>query len=107
MKDEVTEWTVFFDRVFAEARKIIYKQYKVEQDGSGPPEILAIREIVANFPCPVRIAEIRIDIEKHKHIKDEVCQTIRYDFSEIGIRSVESYGRVDARDSERLKKLLV
>ena len=107
MKDEVAEWTVFFDKVFDEAKKIIYEQHKVEEDGSGPPEILAIREIVANFPCPVRIAEISIDIEKHKHIKDEVCQIIRYDFSKIGVRSIEYYGRVDARDSERLKKLLV
>ena len=107
MNDKVAEWTSFFNKVFSEAKKIIYEQYRLEEDGSGPPEILALRKVVASFPCPLRIAEIKIDTEKHKHIKDEICQIIRYDFSKLGVRSVEYYGMVDARDSERLKKLLV
>jgi len=109
MDNKEAEWTDFFDRMFSEAKKIVFERYKLEKDGSGPPETLAIREVVDKFLCPVRIAEIRIDIEKHRHIKDEVCQIIRYDFSQLGVaqRTVEYYNTVDAMDSEKLRELLV
>jgi len=109
MKSKVAEWTDFFNKVFDEAKRIIYEQNKLEKDGSGPPETLALRKVVADFPCPVRIAEIKIDIEKHGHIKDEVCQIVRYDFSKLGVTpgTVKYYGIVNAKDSETLRKLLI
>jgi hypothetical protein len=109
MSDKKAEWANFFNEFFKEVRKMILEQYRVEEDESGPPEIMAIRKVADNFPCPVRIAEIKIDIEKHKHIKDEICQIIRYDFSELGVQGefVEYCGFADAKDSEKLKKLLV
>ena len=109
MDNKEAEWTNFFNRVFTEVKKIVFEQYKLEKDGSGPPETLALREVVAKFPCPLRIAEIRIDTEKHKHIRDEICQIIRYDFSKLGVtpRTVEYYNIVDARDSEKLRELLI
>jgi len=107
MNDKTKEWSVFFDEVFREAKKIVYEQHKVEEDGSGPPEILAIRKAIASFPCPLRIAEIKIDTEKYNHIKDEICQIIRYDFSKLGKRAIEYLGVVDAKDPEKLKEILV
>jgi hypothetical protein len=109
MDNKEAEWTNFFNRVFTEVKKIVFEQYQLEKDGSGPPETLALREVVAKFPCPLRIAEIRIDTEKHKHIRDEICQIIRYDFSKLGVtpRTVEYYNIVDARDSEKLRELLI
>ena len=107
--NEVSEWADFFNRMFGEARKAIMKQYKLEKDGSGAPESLSIREAVANFPCPVRIAEIKIDTKKHKHIEDEVCQIVRYDFSRssAGEGFVQYYGLIDEKQSNELKELLV
>ena len=107
MDDKTKEWSAFFEEVFKEAKKIIYEQYKVEEDGSGPPEILAIRKTMASFPCPLRIAEIKVDTEKHNHIKDEICQILRYDFSKLGERAIEYLGIVDAKDPEKLKEILV
>jgi hypothetical protein len=109
MDNKEAEWTNFFNRAFTEVKKIVFGQYQLEKDGSGPPETLALREVVAKFPCPLRIAEIRIDTEKHKHIRDEICQIIRYDFSKLGVtpRTVEYYNIVDARDSEKLRELLI
>jgi hypothetical protein len=108
MKNKEVEWTDFFNRVFTEAKRMTFEQYQLEKDGSGPPETQAIREVAAKLPCPLRIAEIRIDTERHKHIRDAVCQIIRYDFSKLGItpQTVEYCGVVDARDSEELRKLL-
>jgi hypothetical protein len=108
VNDKQTEWTEFFNRVFAEARKVIFERHPLERDGSGSPETLAIREVAAKLPCPLGIAEIRVDTEKHKHIEDAVCQIIRYDFSKLGTKTqaVDYYGLVDSRNSEELQKLL-
>lgn len=109
MNDKREEWNKFFDRMFNEAKKIILEQYKLEEDGSGPPETVAVRKAVSRFPCPVRVAEVLIDVEQHKHIKDEICQVVRYDFSKLGHSPavVEYYGVVDARKPEKLRELLV
>jgi hypothetical protein len=108
MKDNEAEWTDFFCRVFIKAREMTFKRYPLEKDGSGPPETLAIRDIATKLPCSLRIAEIRIAVGKHNHIKDAICQIIRYDFSKLGItqKFVEYYGVVDSREPEELKKLL-
>jgi uncharacterized protein YutE (UPF0331/DUF86 family) len=108
MNNKEAEWTDFFNKVFAEARRRIFERYPLEKDGSGSPQTLAIRDVAAKLPCPVRIAEIRVDTEKHKHIEDAVCQIIRYDFSKLGTQPqiVEYYGLVDARNTEELQKLL-
>ena len=108
MKRKAAEWTDFFNRAFDEVKRIIYEQNKLEEDGSGPPETLTLRKVVADFPCPVKIAEIQIDIEKHSHITDEVCQIVRYDFSKLGVTpgTVKYYGIVNAKDSKALRKLL-
>lgn len=109
MSKEIKEWSEFFGKVFSKVKKTVFQQYRLEEDGSGPPEILAIREAVAKFPCPVRIAEIIIDIKKHKHRRDKSCQIIRYDFSKLGVKQefVEYYGIIDSRDSKKLRELLV
>jgi uncharacterized protein YutE (UPF0331/DUF86 family) len=108
MNNKEAEWTDFFNKVFAEVRRRIFEQYPLEKDESGSPETLAIREVAAKLPCPMGIAEIRVDTEKHKHIEDAVCQVIRYDFSKLGTQPqiVEYYGLVDARNTEELQKLL-
>jgi len=108
MNEKVAEWTKFFNKVFSEVKKRVLEQYSFEEDGSGPPEIIHLRELVAKFPCPVRILEIKVDTKKHPHIKDEVCQVIRYDYSKLGIAKglVEYHGLINEEDSEKLRETL-
>jgi hypothetical protein len=109
MSDNEEEWVDFFKKFFGELKRMILEHYEVEENGSGPPEVLAIREVSDSFPCPIRVAQIKIDIKKHKHITDEICQIVRFDFSRLGAQEdvVEYYGVVDAEDSEKLRKLLI
>jgi hypothetical protein len=108
MNDKVAEWNTFFDQTFEFAKRTILEWYRLGRDGSGPPETLAIRKATILLPCPVRIAELKIDKEKHGHIRDELCQVIRYDFSRLGTKADVDYcGVVDTCDKERLKELLV
>ena len=108
MKDKIEEeWLTFFDRVLDEVKKMVYRQYPVEEDGSGSPETLAIREAIRSFPCPLRIAEIKMDVKKYPYISDEICQIISYDLTRLGERSLEYYGVIDSTDKEKLKQILV
>ena len=109
MSDKVEEWTSFFKKVFSETKKQIQEQYRLEKDGSGPPQTIGIREITENLRFPVRIADIKFCAKEHEHVEDETCQIIRYDFSQLGKASstVEYLGVFDASDDKRLKKLLV
>ena len=108
MNDKIEEeWLTFFDRVFNEVKKKVDRNYPVEEDGSGSPETLAIIEAIENFPCPLKIAEIKIDIENYPDISDEICQIINYDLTRLGEKSLEYYGVIDSRDKEKLKQIIV
>ena len=109
MNEKVVEYTNFFNKVFSEVKKRVLKKYSLEEDGSGPAEIVALKEIVTKFPCPVRLLEIKVDTTKHAHIRDEVCQVIRYDYSKLGVAQglVEYHGLIDARESQKLREMLV
>lgn len=103
---ETMEWLEFFDRAFKEIKAIILKQYPLEDDGSGSPETLAFREVVESFPCPIELVEIKIDKEIYSYIRDETCQIIKYDFTNLGQRRIEYYGIIDSKDKEKLKRVL-
>ena len=108
MNDKIEEeWLTFFDRVFNEVKKKVDRNYPVEEDGSSSPETLAIIEAIENFPCPLKIAEIKIDIENYPDISDDICQIINYDFTRLGEKSLEYYGAIDSRDKEKLKQIIV
>jgi hypothetical protein len=59
-----------------------------------------------SLPCPVKMLELRVDTERHKHIEDKVCQLIGYDFSKLGNRSVAYCGLIDANDTNGFNKFL-
>jgi len=108
MNDKIEEeWLTFFDRVFYEVKKKVDRNYPVEEDGSSSPETRAIIEAIENFPCPLKIAEIEIDIENYPDISNEVCQIINYDLTRLGEKSLEYYGVIDSRDKEKLKQIIV
>lgn len=108
MNDKIEEeWLTFFDRVFYEVKRKVHRDYPVEEDGSSSPETRAIIEAIENFPCPLKIAEIKIDIENYPDISNEFCQIINYDLTKLGERSLEYYGVIDSRDKEKLKQIIV
>jgi len=93
--------------VFDEAKKMVYKQYPVEENGSGSPETLGVRKAFESFLCPLRIAEIKVDLKRYPYIKNEICPIINYDLTRLGKRSLEYHGVIDSLDKEKLKQTLV
>jgi len=103
---EPIEWIKFFDKAFHEIKMIIWKQYPLEDDGSGSPETLAFREVVESFPCPIKLVEIKIDRKIYPDIQDETCQMIKYDFVNLGQRKIEYYGIIKSKNKEKLQHVL-
>ena len=99
MREKEEEWLTFFNKVFKELRKNAFRQYPVEEDGSGSPSTLAIRRAFDKLVCPLTIAEVTVG--------DNVCKVIKYELSRIGERSLNYIGVVDSVQKERLKQVLV
>jgi len=101
------EWIAFFDTVFEKMKQIAFRQYPVEEDGSGSPTTLAIRKVFERLVCPLTIAEIKIDVNRFDHISDKICQVIRYDLSRIGEKSLNYLGVIDSGQKKKLRRALI
>lgn len=99
MREKEEKWRTFFTEVFKEVSKNAFRQYPVEEDGSGSPSTLAIRRAFDKFVCPLTIAEVTVS--------DKVCEVIKYELSRIGERSLNYLGVVDSVQKERLRQVLV
>ena len=99
-------WENFFGTAFTEIKKQLNEHYRVEEDGSGPPEIVAIKELVGKLPCAVKIVMLKVDPKKFPHLEDDNCPLFIYDFSRLAEVIVDYLGLVDADDREKLKEIL-
>ena len=77
-------WEPFFEQFFERVKKQLRLRYKVEEDGSGPPENVAIKKFVNELPCAIKILMLKVDQAKFPHLKDETCPLIGYDFTRMG-----------------------
>ena len=104
--DTKNVWIVFFVNVFRKVKDIFNRSYPIADEEEASPQLLALRDAVFSLPCAVKVLEVRVDTNKHKHIKDEICHLIGYDFSVLGKVSVEYLGIVDASEKEKLGSIL-
>ena len=104
--DTKNVWIVFFVNVFRKVKDIFNRSYPIADEEEASPQLLALRDAVFSLPCAVKVLEVRVDTDKHKHIKDEICHLIGYDFSVLGKVSVEYLGIVDASEKEKLGSIL-
>lgn len=88
------------------SKKRLNNYYKVESDGSGPPNIVAIKDFVNNLPCAIKIVELQVDQTAYPHLKSKRCPLFGFDFTRMGSVKVEYYGIVDANDKAGLKEIL-
>lgn len=101
-REYTTYFSEFFENVKKEFEKTIGQQ---EDDGLSSGE-LAFRDAISSLPCPVRVARLTIDVNKHKGAKNNVYHLIRYDFSNFGESSVMYYGETGLDEIEKYKELL-
>jgi hypothetical protein len=99
-------WEEFFGSAFQEVRQRLENRYHLEDDGSGPPNRVAIRALIDRLPCPVKVVELQFDRKRHPHLRDDVCPAIIYDLANLGHLSVETLGVVDAYDHAKVVKVL-
>lgn len=106
MIESSPSYNALLDIVFGRVRAHFNDIYTTEEAEELPPGVLGMKKFVYSLPCPVKILELRVDIEKHKDIEDEICQLIGYDFSKLGNRSVSYCGIIDADDTNGFNKFL-
>lgn len=100
-------WQDYFNIAFQKVKAKFSEIYPAQEAGELPPAILGMKNFVHSLPCPVKILELRVDTERHKHIEDKICQLIGYDFSKLGDLSVACRGIIDADDTKGFNKFLV
>ncbi len=95
-----------FDMVFDRIKAKFSEIYPAEKSEESPPAIVGMRNFIHSLPCAVKLLELRIDVKKYKHIGDDLCQLVGYDFSKFGDRSVSYCGIIDADDTTAFNKFL-
>lgn len=98
-------WNVFFENVFRKVKDIFNRSYPIT-DEEASSQLVALRIAIFSLPCAIKVLEVRVDTDKHKQIKDEICHLIGYDFSVLGKVSVEYLGIIEASEKEKLVNIL-
>jgi len=106
MMETCVTWESFFLQAFSRIKKQLNEHYRVEEDGSGPPLIVALRELVNKLPCAIKVLMLKVDRTKFPHLEDDVCPLLGYDFTRLGKAIVDYIGLVDANDKIKLKDTL-
>ncbi|MFZ3384771.1 MAG: hypothetical protein WA144_12675, partial [Candidatus Methanoperedens sp.] len=100
-------WNEFFEEVFKELRLKFKEIYPFEEDGEVSPDVVALRDAIFELPCPVKVLDMRFDMEKFPQVKEGKGNILRYDLSRIGERQVEDYGVIEVQDTVSLKSVLI
>lgn len=100
-------WEALLRQTLELAKQRLQKDYRLEDDGSGPPNFVAMRALIDKLPCPVNVVELRFDRSRHPHLQDDVCPLLIYDLSKLGTWTVEWLGVFDAYDRTTLYRVLV
>lgn len=72
-------WESFFAKTFEVIKKELTNHYRLEVDGSGRPEFVAVRKGIERFPPSIKILELKVDRTKFKHLMDDYCPILSYD----------------------------
>ena len=100
-------WNEFFYEVFNELRLKFKEIHPFKEDGEVSPDVVALRDAIFKFPCPVKVLELRFDTAKFAQVKDGIGHILRYDLSRIGEMQVEDYGVMDVKNIDALKSVLI
>lgn len=107
MKNTEWDWFGFFDSVFKEARVKFKECYPFKDESEVSSGIIALRDAIWSLPIPIKLFDLEIDIERPESVKDKLCQIVRYDFSNFGVRSIEFYGIVALSNTQKIKERLI
>ncbi|MGH2611950.1 MAG: hypothetical protein ACRDFB_02745 [Rhabdochlamydiaceae bacterium] len=92
----MTEWETIFSEAFDFVKKDIM-QYNNRAD---PEEMSPVEKALVlginNLPLPVEIVDVEVDTQAYPHLKNNICQLVRYNTSRIGENKVKYCGKIPA-----------
>lgn len=100
------DWEKTLWLAFQQAKQTLQARYRLEDDGSGPPKIVAMRALIDKLPCPAKVVELRFDRTRHPHLRDDACPAIVYELSKLGDWKAITLGVIDAYDFSAVAQVL-
>ena len=92
----MSEWEDIFSEAFDFVKKEIMQYHNHEDPEEMSPAEKALVLGISKLPLPVEIIDVEVDTQAYPHLKDSICQLIRYDTSKIGEKQVKYYGKIPA-----------
>ena len=100
-----SDWEKLFQNAFQSVKEHLKQKYPLEEDGSGNPFFVAMRNVVDQIPCAIKVLLLEVDNSKFSHLKDNVCPMIYYDFERMNQLSVNYLGKFTSSDKQFLQIL--
>lgn len=89
------EWLDYFRKVFKNAKERFREDFPFKDDGDVSPDTLALRDAIFNLPIPIDIVDFDFSKNKPSNIKDDICQIVKYDFTQFGKEQVTHLGPIE------------
>jgi len=100
-------WEEFLRHSLQVVKQQLQESRRLEDDGSGPPNVVALRTIIDKLPCPIKVVELRFDRTRHSHLRSDLCPILVYDLANLGRWDVHVHeGAIDAYNYDRVSKVL-
>ena len=104
--NEAYDWVGYFDQFFEEVKREFKQRHPYRDKSELSPIMTALVDGIENLPVPVAVIDVSVDTAKHSHIKDRICQLVRFDFSRYGVHDVSYSGLVDSNNPDELSLLM-
>lgn len=92
----MSEWETIFSDAFDFVKKDITQYHSHKDPEEMSPAERALVLGINKLPLPVEIIDVEVDTQTYPHLKDNICQLVRYNSSKIGENQVKYCGRVPA-----------
>lgn len=79
----MSEWETIFSSAFEKVKQDITQYHKREDSEEMTPQERALVTGISKLPFPVKIISIRVDTQKHPHLKDDVSQLVMYRLADL------------------------
>lgn len=93
---DMSEWEAIFSKAFDFVKKDITQYHSHDDLEEMTPNERALVLGINKLPLPVEIMDVEVNSQENPHLKDNICQLIRYNLPKIGENQVKYCGKVHA-----------
>ena len=92
----MSEWEAIFADAFDFVKKDLIQYHSRKDPEEMSPTEKSLILGINHLPLPVEIIDVEVNTQKYPHLKDDICQLVRYDLPRIGENQVKYGGKIPA-----------